>query len=243
MAAHTTLQDRGGSHPPISSATITLGPTGASSNRHAELTRGISCTENTPELLFYLTLLPARTFNRAGADSRLPGAGGAHRGGTGRSSPARVMAAAGRVGHPPPALPTAALSLEGWHSFAAGRGGSQAGLWRGAGARRQARGGWPGGGRSAPPRRWPHRCCGSPSPWERRGGGGGAEGAVARPGRAPPPRVGVRSGCASVCVCPSRRYFTVTIGTGGGGRWRHSRTLSPLPPPPCPQCQPRPSIN
>lgn len=190
MAAHTTAQDRGGYHPPISSATITLGPTGASSNHHAELTRGISCTENTPELLFYLTLLPVRTFNRAGAGSRLPGAGGAHRGGTGRGSPARGMAAAGRVGHhhhhPPPGpyRPRPFLWRAGTASPRAPAGARPGcGGERGRGGRRGADG--RAGTGSAPPRRRPHRCCGSPSPWEPRGAAGGrcrGRGGRARPG-------------------------------------------------------------
>lgn len=46
------------------------------------------------------------------------------------------------------------------------------------------------------------------------------------------------------CVCVSRRYCTVSIGTGGGRRWRHSRTLSPLPLPRALNAGPSPeSIN
>lgn len=70
---------------------------------------------------------------------------------------------------------------------------------------------------------------------------GTAGGGTAVP--APPlPRVGVRGGCSRVCVCVSRRYCAVTIGTGGGRRWGRGRTLS-LSPSPCPQCQPGPRIQ
>lgn len=71
--------------------------------------------------------------------------------------------------------------------------------------------------------------------------GGEVGGGTSMP--APPlPRVGVRGGCARVCVRVSQRYCAVTIGTGGGRRWRRGRTLSRSPSP-CPQCQPGPCMQ
>lgn len=59
-ATHTAAPDRGGWHLPVSNTSIIPGATNASSSGHrAGQAQGICCTENTPELFFYLTLSAA----------------------------------------------------------------------------------------------------------------------------------------------------------------------------------------
>lgn len=140
---------------------------------------------------------------------------------------------------PAPPRRTAALP-RGRHRLAAGP--PPPGARPGCGGERGGGGRRGGDGRAgaAPLRSAPHRCCRSPSLWERRGaarrGGAGAEGAVARPGR-PPPSASGSAERVCPCACASRRYFTVAIGTGRGEAMAarpHPRPAPPLPVPSMP---------